>query len=556
MNEVSPKKTKYLRNSLTVGAVATALAAGYSLRGTTNVIAQQNTGTPITTTPVVQTPATRDAASMQNAFREIAKTVEPAVVTIITEVKASKTSLRRPPRMNPFGGLNPFGGGEQGQGGGGGQDPFREFFRNFGFAPNSYQRSQMRAHLQLAQDGEGGGGGGLGSGMIYRSDGLILTNAHVVRGASMVTVKIGDDDKTYRNAKVLGIDERTDVAVVKINATDLPTVKLGDSSGVQVGDWAIAIGNPFALSHTLTVGVISAKARELPFNQRSPGDYLQTDASINPGNSGGPLLDIYGRVVGINNAIYSQSGGNVGIGFAIPINTARAIADQLVKSGKIHRGYLGVAITDVADDAASFDLDPNTKGALVNSVEDDTPGARAGLQPGDVIQSFNGQTVTKSKQLQSMVGSAPVNSAAELKVLRGGQTVTLSAHLDELKDETPRQARGGQQPNAPGNDSTAGDTTVMGLHLRALTPDLALRLGIKDTHGVVVTGVDEDSPAAATIQRGDVIEKVGVNTVATPNALKASVNRILNNANNDSKTVALFINRGGTRTYVTVRSAQ
>jgi serine protease Do len=553
MNEVSPNKKGYIRNTLTVGAVAAALATGYSLRGTTNVVAQQNAGTPITKAPVVETPATRDAAAMEGAFRDVAKTAAPAVVTIITEVKPSKTSLQRSPRMNLFGG-NPFGGGGSPFGGGnGGQDPFEEFFRDFGFSPNSYQRSQMKAHFQQVQEARGG----LGSGMIYRSDGLILTNAHVVRGASTVTVKVGDD-RTFRNAKVLGIDERTDVAVVKINATDLPTVKLGDSSDVQVGDWAIAVGNPFGLSHTVTVGVISAKARELPdMNSRNPGDYLQTDASINPGNSGGPLLDIYGRVIGINNAIYSESGGNVGIGFAIPINTARTIADRLVKEGRIRRGYLGVSISDVADNAAAFGLDPNTKGVLVNSVDPDTPGARAGLQPGDVIQSFNGQTVLHSTELQRLVGDAPVNSNVELKVLRGGQTVTLNAHLDELKDEGTRVARGGGDEGNPGNDNAPGATTVLGLSLRPVTPQLAQRFGLKSTHGVVVVSISDNSPAAAAgIAVGDVIERVGVTPINSPTEVQTRVNAILNNRNNEDKSVALYVNHQGQRGYVTVQTDQ
>ena len=393
MNELSKNQSgrpaTYGRHAATAGAVAAAVAAGYLLRGPM-VGAQQGGGTPITKIPVVQTPATRDAASMQNAFAEVSKAVEPAVVTITTESTVPRASRRgKTPNANPFGG-DPFGGGDNGDNGGdnGGTDPFQDFFRQFrqfqpnGYHPNAMEREALKARFYEVQSRSGG----LGSGMIYRQDGLILTNAHVVHGADTVTVKLSDD-REFKNAKVLGIDERTDVAVVKINATNLPTVKLGDSSDVEVGDWAIAVGNPFGLEHTLTVGVISAKAREVPLNERSPGDYLQTDASINPGNSGGPLLDIYGRVIGINNAIYSQSGGNVGIGFAIPINTARTIADRLVTDGRIRRGYLGIKISNIEDRAAALGLDPSIKGVLVEGVTDNTPGARAGLQAGDVIEA-------------------------------------------------------------------------------------------------------------------------------------------------------------------------
>ncbi|HEX8832821.1 MAG TPA: trypsin-like peptidase domain-containing protein, partial [Abditibacteriaceae bacterium] len=433
MNE-KPRNPK--RNSAALIGVATvALAGGYVLRGAT--VGAQN-GAP--QTPVVQTPATRDATAIQNAFGQVSEAVEPAVVTITTERSAPRASSTAPRPRSPFGTPNP----NQAPGQGGG-DPFEDFFRNFqrdfGFTPNSFQRDSIRKQYESNfHEVQERRGGGLGSGMIFRADGLIMTNAHVVSGADTVSVKLSDG-REFKKAKVLGIDERTDVAVVKIEATNLPTVKLGDSSQVRVGDWAIAVGNPFGLEHTLTVGVISAKAREVPLNERSPGDYLQTDASINPGNSGGPLLDIQGRVIGVNNAIYSQSGGNVGIGFAIPINTARAIADQLVKSGKITRGYLGVRIQDVtADTAAEFGLPADTKGVLVPAVEKDTPGARAGLQPGDVILAFNGTTVTRSAELQRLVGAAPVGSTAQLRVLRAGETIVLNARLDELKDDAAKPA--------------------------------------------------------------------------------------------------------------------
>jgi len=410
------------------------------------------------------------------------------------------------------------------------------------------ERAAIRGKFTEIQGRGGGHGGGLGSGMIYRQDGLILTNAHVVRGADKVLVELSDG-RVFKNARVLGTDERTDVAVVKIPATNLPVVKLGDSSAVRVGDWAIAVGNPFGLEHTLTVGVISAKAREVDLNPRSPGDYLQTDASINPGNSGGPLLDIYGRVIGINNAIYSESGGNIGIGFAIPINAAREIADTLVKEGKITRSYLGVGIDNMEDRAAKFGLDPNIKGVLIVTVEPNTPGGRAGLQPGDVVTAFNGQTVTRSAELQRLVGSARVGSTAEIRILRGGKTQTLTAKLEELPAEDKR-------PKTPGDvepRNNNGDApTALGLRLRALTPDLATEYKIRNSKGVVVVGAADDSPATqAGVLEGDVIERVGQTVVSTPQEVQAAIKSILDRQTDD-KGVALYINRKGDRRFVIV----
>ena len=249
----------------------------------------------------MNTAATGDAVRMQDAFAAVAKAVEPAVVTITTERKATAASRRPGTRVRPFGGggADPFGGGQ-----GGGADPFEDFlrrFKDFGLSPNSTDKAQMQ---RLWKEVQSNRPSGLGSGMIYRSDGLIspTRTSFVTPIPSMFKL---NDGREFRKAKVLGVDERTDVAVVKIDAENLPIVKFGDSNEVRVGDWAIAVGNPFGLEHTVTVGVISAKAREVGLNPRNPGDYLQTDASINPGNSGGPLVDIYGRVIGVNNAIYS-----------------------------------------------------------------------------------------------------------------------------------------------------------------------------------------------------------------------------------------------------------
>ncbi|HVF85233.1 MAG TPA: Do family serine endopeptidase [Abditibacteriaceae bacterium] len=557
MNEMSFRK----RNGAAMAGVATvALAGGYMAA---QQVARAQTGAvPTTTTPVVQTPATRDARAIQNAFAQVSDAVGPAVVTITTS-RAAGAASSRTPRRSPFGG-SPFGrpqpgapnapGGAPNAPGPNGNDPFEEFFKQFnqkfGFQPNALQRDEIRSHFQPVQER----GGGLGSGMIFRSDGYIITNAHVVKGAdpANITVKM-NDDREFRHAQLVGSDEGTDIAVLKINANNLPVVKLGDSGDVNVGDWAIAIGNPFSLDHTVTVGIISAKAREVQLSDRG-GAYLQTDASINPGNSGGPLCDINGRVVGVNNAIYSESGGNMGIGFAIPINTAREIAEQLVKNGKITRGYLGVLIQNLdARNAASYGLDENIKGVLVAKVNDNTPGARAGLQEGDVITTINGKGVSKSNELQALVGAAPVGSTAQLRVLRNGQTISLNARLDELKPES------GSSAVTPNNSSpqVAPSSTALGLRIAPLTPTLKQQLGLTATRGLVVLGVTDGSPAEqAGIQRGDVVERVGQKPVTTVADFTASVNAILRRQTEDSKSVALLVNRKGDKTFVTVSPGQ
>ncbi len=556
------------RRALQAGAIVAAVGAGYVLRDT-KVVAQngaETTAPPAQKAPVVQTPATRDAASTQGAFVDVASAVEPAVVTILSagsKEPAPAGGNGATPRMRPFGR-----GQNAPQGGQGGADPFggdleqffKQFQRNFGFNDqafhsDSWQGRVLRekwndAKAKFIQDERGGG---LGSGMIYRSDGLILTNAHVVRGVDTVTVTLSDGRK-FEKAKVLGRDESTDIAVVKIDATDLPTVKLGDSSDTRVGDWAIAVGNPFGLDHTLTVGVISAKSRQLNLAKDTRTDYLQTDASINPGNSGGPLLDIYGRVIGVNNAIYSESGGNQGIGFAIPVNTARFVADRIVKDGRVRRSYLGVEIRSVedADTAVGLGLDAKTRGVLVNKISNpDTPGARAGLQPGDVITHFNGQAVKTSPELQGLVGNSPIGSNVKLTVMRDGKSIELSAKLEELKDAAP--AKPDAAPDAAPAPVVGQSSTIPGLKVRNLSPEVARQLGIKVTKGIVVTDVKADSPAAdAGLQKGDVIERVAQSPVGSATEFDSAVGNVLKRQSTDSKKVALYINRGGESSFVFV----
>ena len=566
----TPSKTVRARRVIQAGAILVALGAGYSLHNV-RVNAQNGGATtpPVQVDPVVAGAPARDAASTQTAFVNVAAAAKDAVVTIVTAgARPTRTSGAAPHNFpSPFGNQAP-GGGDGGEGGATpqGTDPnsdFQQFFKKFqkdfglqgqSYHPDSFAGRVLRQRALVAFRDVQERGGGLGSGMIYRADGLILTNAHVVQKAKTVSVTLSDGRK-FDKAVVLGRDERTDIAVVKIPGNNFPTVKLGDSDGTKVGDWAIAVGNPFGLDHTLTVGVISARARELnlAIGQDTRTDYLQTDASINPGNSGGPLLDIYGRVIGVNNAIYSESGGNQGIGFAIPINTARFVADQIASSGRVRRGYLGVSIKNVEDVAAAYGLDPNLKGVLIESISaPNGPGAKAGLRPGDVITKFNGETVAKSSDLQRRVGNAPIGSTITLDVVRGGQTVQLKAVTEELRDVAAPKAAGddGSSANPGATNGTA--SAIPGLKTKNLSAEVARQLKIKSTHGVVVTQVEDSSPADdAGLKVGDVIEQVAQTPVASVNDMNAQVKALLGRQTG-SKKVALYVNRDGERSFVVI----
>jgi serine protease Do len=494
--------------------------------------------------PVAETPAVKDAAAMQTAFAQVAKTVEPAVVTITARERA----VRPIRREMPF----------RGQPGLPGSAPdLNELFRQFQRSNPQLEPNSASPEQQLSQDmfrPIQEGRGGLGSGFLYDNSGLILTNAHVVGGAKTVDVTLADG-REFKGAKVLGSDALADIAVVKINGQNLPTVSLGDSGNVNVGDWAIAVGNPFGLSNTMTVGIISAKAREVGLNRRSPGDYLQTDASINPGNSGGPLVNIFGQVVGVNNAIYSPSGGNVGIGFAIPINTARTVADQLAKTGRVRRAQLGISISEVGDNASAFGLPTGTKGVLVAGVEPNSAAAKAGLLEGDVITALNGEAVSKPADLQRKVNLAPVGQRTMLTVLRNGKTVTLTALLDEVKSENNDIADSADNVTPDtGEPAPAG----IGIRVAPLNGETSRQVGVNpNLRGVLITGVAQDSPAEnAGLRAGDVVTRVAQTPVATPEEFRSVLKKILDSQSSDKK-VALYVKRrGGDSGYVLVTMNQ
>jgi serine protease Do len=408
------------------------------------------------------------AADLPN-FADVAKAARPSVVNLAVTGEAP----------SPNRGGAPSG------------DPFEEFLRRFGDprAGAAPQRS-------------------LGSGFVFSGDGYIATNAHVVDHASKVRVRLAD--KREYDAKIIGVDEKTDVALIKIDAAghQLTPLPLGDSSALDVGDWVMAIGSPFGLEQTVTVGVVSAKERVLgagPYD-----DFIQTDAAINPGNSGGPLVDTKGRVIGINAAISSRSGGNDGIGFAIPINLAKGILDQLREHGTVERGWLGVAIQSVTPDLAeSFGLE-DSSGALVADVTADGPAEKAGIERGDIILQFGGHDITESHQLPAMVADRRVGDTVDLTLLRNGKKKNLTVTIGKMPDET---AQAGSSRRG-GSDSEAADD--WGLALSDITPEMAARNQLPVQKGVVVTNVEPDSPAdRAGMHPGDIVREIDRNPVTS-----------------------------------------
>ena len=392
-------------------------------------------------------------------FVVLAKKMKPVVVNIST------TQVSESRGQQEFG--SPFGD----------EDPFNDFWRRFfgGPLPRGPQRQRS-----------------LGSGFIIDADGSILTNNHVVENAQKIVVKLSDDQEF--EAKVVGRDAKTDIAIIKINAkTALTAASLGDSDRLDVGEWVVAIGNPFGLDSTVTSGIVSAKGRHI--GQGPYDNFIQTDASINPGNSGGPLINLRGEVIGINTAIFSRTGGNMGIGFAIPINLAKELLPQLRGKGKVTRGYLGVLIQKVTPEIAESLGMERGYGALVANVSKDGPADKAGVKVGDVIVEFDGKEVKDSAELPIIVARTPVDKKVRMKVLRDKKEVALSVAVGELKDEEVV--------------ASVPEKGELGLTVQKLTPQLAENLGLDKTDGVVVTAVEPGSAAdEAGIRRGDVIVEV------------------------------------------------
>ncbi|OAI51247.1 peptidase [Betaproteobacteria bacterium SCGC AG-212-J23] len=444
----------------------------------------------------VQSPSGPVQAPVQAVpdFAAVVDANKAAVVNITATM--FKTSAKAPQIQSPFGG--------------GEDDPFEQFFKRFqgqGEVPQGPRQ-------------------GLGSGFIVDPSGIILTNAHVVADADEVRVKL--PDRREFKGKVAGIDPTTDIAVVKIDAKDLPAVKIGDPARTRVGEWVLAIGSPFGFENTVTAGIVSATSRSLPEGSYVP--FIQTDAAVNPGNSGGPLFNMKGEVIGINSQIYSRSGGFQGIAFAIPIDAAMNVEQQLLAHGKVERGRLGVGVQEVTQSLAkSFGLD-RPRGALVSQVEPGSPAAKAGLKPGDVIIGVNGKAIEQSNQLPPLVAQIKPGAAAKIEVWRGGKTNEFTATVGAMQQAKTAKAEQGS-PEAGGK---------LGLAVRQLTPQERKESGIEQ--GVVVEQVG--GPAArAGIQPGDVITAVNGTPVKSPQDLRSAAQR-------SKEGVALLVRRGDQSIFV------
>jgi len=395
-------------------------------------------------------------------------------------------------------------------------DPFRDFFDRYfgGQLPKEFKQR------------------GLGTGFVIDSEGYILTNNHVVEQADELVVRL-EDDKEY-DAKIIGRDSKTDLALIKIEPkTPLVPLPMGDSDKLQVGDWVVAIGNPFGLGNTVTAGIVSAKYRQIgagPYD-----NFIQTDASINPGNSGGPLLSTSGEVVGINSAIFSQSGGSIGIGFAIPINMAKSLLPQL-KTGKVVRGWLGVMIQGITPELRDTLALKDDKGALVSDVAPNSPAYKGGIKRGDVIISFDGKEIAESSNLPSIVASTPIGNTVTVEVLRKGGKKSLDIKIEELKDEEAATETGEEKPH-------------LGIAVREITPELADRMGLSERHGIVVVQVERNSPAEeAGIAPGDIILEVG----QVPIGNVADLNKKIADSKSGD-TILFLVKRGEFTTYLTLK---
>jgi len=398
-------------------------------------------------------------------------------------------------------------------------DPFNDFFRRFG-PPQPPRDYETRS---------------LGSGFILSADGYILTNSHVVEAADDITVRL--TDKREYKAKVIGSDRRTDVAVLKIEATGLPVIAVGDPSKLRVGEWVVAIGSPFGFENSVTAGIVSAKGRSLPQENFVP--FIQTDVAINPGNSGGPLFNLSGEVVGINSMIFSRTGGFMGLSFAIPIDVAVDVAKQLQTSGRVSRGRIGVVIQEVTKELAeSFGL-PKPAGALVNSVEKGGAADKAGIQTSDVILKFDNKEVTNSNELPRLVASTKPGSKVSVQIWRKGEKKDLQIVVGETPDE-----RSAKRPQ-PGRKSPGEALTKLGLSVLELTADQKKELNLAD--GVLVETADGVA-AKAGIRRGDVIQAVNNQEVKSPEDL----NRLLSPGDRP-RTVALLVKRGEGSLYIPLK---
>lgn len=440
-------------------------------------------------------------------FSELVKNLTPVTVNI-SSTKTIKSQFRQ------FGA--PFGGDQNRS------DPFHDFFGD-DFFRRFFGDSPYREYKQK----------GLGSGFIIDKEGYVLTNNHVVEGADEIKVKT-HDQKEY-DAKIVGRDPKTDLALIIIKGLEnnLPVAKLGDSDALKVGEWVIAIGNPFGLQETVTAGIVSAKWRKIGAGPYE--DFIQTDASINPGNSGGPLFNIQGEVVGVNTIIYSPSGGNVGIGFAIPINLAKNVVSQLKKMGRVVRGWLGVIVQTVTPELAeSFGLEEG-KGALIADIEQGGPADKAGIKPGDIIIKFDGKDIKDMTELPLMVAETPVGKKVKLVVVRGGKQKTIPVEIGELQEQQVEK-------------QVEREKEKMGLTVREITPELANMYGLSDDEGVIITFVEPGSPAdEAGLRKGDIIKEINRKSITSLDEYLDAIKKT------ETENVLMLIKRGRSSLWIVIK---
>ena len=451
------------------------------------------------------------------SFADLTARLTPAVVNVSTTQKVEVGKMRGLPPGSPL------------------EDLFRRF-----------QEQQGEKGEPVTREATS-----LGSGFIISPDGYVVTNNHVIsaepgKDTPVDSITVTMSDRKEYKARIIGRDPLTDLALLKIDATNLPYVKFGNSQAARVGDWAIAIGNPFGLGGTVTAGIVSALHRNIGSGQYDR--YIQTDASINQGNSGGPLFDLDGNVIGINTAIFSPTGGNVGLGFSIPAELAKPVVDQLRATGTVKRGYLGVAIQPLSTDIAAGLGLPKDKGEIVASVETSGPAARAGIRQGDVIVKINNNDVTFDNTLSYVVANTPIGATVPIELVRDGKRRTVNATIAQRPAEAVVQARAGITPDAEASDDTKSPgaeaaRASLGITLQPLTAQLRQQLKIPETvQGVVIAGINPASDAASNgLQRGDIILQINQQPTTTPAEAAAAV-EAARKANRD--TVLMLVQRG------------
>ncbi|GGG93842.1 Do family serine endopeptidase [Silvibacterium dinghuense] len=448
--------------------------------------------------------------ALDKAMESVTQRVTPAVVNIAVTARVSPDEQQQQGQMQ---GLPPG---------------FAQFF--------GFGGGQMQPQPQIEH--------GVGSGVIISPDGYIVTNNHVVKGATQIKVTL--HDRRVLNAKLIGTDKLTDLAIVKIDASNLPTISWGDSSKLEPGQTVLAFGSPFGyFQFSVTRGIVSAVNRQNPYSDdlRKPGGYIQTDAAINPGNSGGPLVNAHGQLIGINTFIISDNGSFAGAGFAIPSQTVHAVADQLIKTGKVEHGYLGISIGDITPDNAHFFKLDKASGALISQVTPDSPASRAGLKTGDVIVSINGQPVDTGSALQLRVSELTPGTAISLGIVRDGKTLTINATVGQY------HGKSGEAAGEEDNGQSPAQGVKLGVGVTDLTDDIRQQLNVPDqVHGVVIQSVRPGSPADEVLQRGDIVLEINRIPVT-------SADQFIKEVHNQpaDKDVLLLVWEKGNTSYRTLR---